>query len=284
MKKNVKTVKTVKTRWRRLLAFFTVMLVGGNILPVAGLLEREKVNEAKAVVVRGTAAEAMAAPGEELTVGQAVAGGGEGDAPAQPVVTVFGKTLDWDALHKKCGDIYAWICVPGTTVDYPVLQHPTNNTYYLNHNMDGSKGYPGCIYTENYNSKDFSDLHTVLYGHNLKNKTMFSSLHNFEKQKMVQEPHYIYVYTESGEFMYEIFAVYEFPAVHLLANYDLGNENVYEQYIKSILSMDSANARVANIRHDIEVTKEDKIITLSTCTSDHDPSLRFLVVGVLREP
>ncbi len=163
-----------------------------------------------------------------------------------------------------------------------MLQHPTSNAYYLNRNMDGSKGYPGCIYTENYNSKDFSDLHTVVYGHNLKDKTMFSTLHNFGKDKLVQEPHYIYVYTESGVFTYEIFAAYEFPAIHLLVNYDLTNEYVYAQYIKDILNMDSTNARVANIRHDIEVTEKDKIITLSTCTTDHDASLRFLVVGVLR--
>lgn len=65
-------------------------------------------------------------------------------------------------------------------------------------------------------------------------------------------------------------------------NYDLTNEYVYAQYIKDILNMDSTNARVANIRHDIEVTEKDKIITLSTCTTDHDASLRFLVVGVLR--
>ena len=248
-------------------------------------------NESGAVQENGSAARAEAPPaGTEEGLTQSVErnaaaelSGGKGNAlSSKPDVTVTGKNLDWDALHKENADIYAWISVPGTTVDYPVLQHPTSNTYYLNRNMDGSKGYPGCIYTENYNSKDFSDLHTVVYGHNLKDKTMFSTLHNFGKDKLVQEPHYIYVYTESGVFTYEIFAAYEFPAIHLLVNYDLTNEYVYAQYIKDILNMDSTNARVANIRHDIEVTEKDKIITLSTCTTDHDASLRFLVVGVLR--
>ena len=49
------------------------------------------------------------------------------------------KDLDWDALHEENGDIYAWIYVPDTTVDYPVLQHPTDNSYYLDYNMDGTK-------------------------------------------------------------------------------------------------------------------------------------------------
>lgn len=58
------------------------------------------------------------------------------------------KQVDFDNLHETVNkDIYAWIYIPDTAVDYPILQHPTDNTYYLNYNLDGSRGYPGCIYT-----------------------------------------------------------------------------------------------------------------------------------------
>ena len=57
-------------------------------------------------------------------------------------------------------DVYAWITVPGTEIEYPILQHPSDNSYYFMHNIDGSYGYPGCIYTENLNSKDFTDRDT----------------------------------------------------------------------------------------------------------------------------
>lgn len=191
------------------------------------------------------------------------------------------KALDWDALHEKNGDIYAWIYVPDTTVDYPVLQHPTDNSYYLNHNMDGTKGYPGCIYTEDFNSKDFSDIHTVIYGHNLKDKTMFSSLHNFEDEELFNEDHYIFIYTEDYVFVYRIFAAYEFDSLHLLDNYDYTNEYVYEDYLRQIYQ---TTDRVANVRADIQVTTEDKIVTLSTCTADHDSNRRFLITGVLVNP
>lgn len=191
------------------------------------------------------------------------------------------KDLDWDALHEQNKDIYAWIYVPDTTVDYPVLQHPTDNSYYLNHNMDGTKGYPGCIYTENYNSKDFSDIHTVIYGHNLKAKTMFSSLHNFENEDLFSKEHYIFIYTQDYVFVYRIFAAYEFSAIHLLDNYDYTNEYVYADYLKQIYK---TTDRVANVKEDIKVTTDDKIVTLSTCTSDHDSSRRFLVTGVLLNP
>lgn len=203
------------------------------------------------------------------------------DILAELGIQVPNKNLDWDKLHEENADIYAWIYVPDTTVDYPVLQHPEDNAFYLDHNMDGSKGYPGCIYTENYNSKDFTDNNTVLYGHNLKDKTMFSSLHNFEDATFVNEDHYVYVYTEEKVFVYKIFGAYERDAMHLLANEDLSNEYVYERYLNSISQVDS---RIKNIRQDVEVTAKDRIITLSTCTFDHNSELRFLVQGVLLNP
>lgn len=201
----------------------------------------------------------------------------------EPAVPIPEKNLDWDALHKENEDIYAWIYVPDAGVDYPVVQHPTDNTYYLEHNLDGSEGFPGCIYTEDYNRKDFTDPHTVIYGHNMDNDTMFSRLHNFSDPERFAGDHYIFIYTEDAAYAYQVFAAYEYGAIHLLDNFDLDNEYVYEQYLKDVMSVDNTPARVANVRHDIEVTKEDRIVTLSTCTTDHDASLRYLVAGVLVE-
>lgn len=205
----------------------------------------------------------------------------ETDILAERGIDIPEKYLDWDALHEENADIYAWIYVPDTDVDYPVLQHPTDNSYYLNYNIDGTKGYPGCIYTEDYNSKDFSDRHTVIYGHNLKSGLMFSSLHNFEDEELFNEDHYIFIYTEDYVFVYQIFGAYEYDSVHLLANEDMENEYVFEDFIKSVYEEDG---KVANIREDIEVTAENQIVTLSTCTSDHNSNRRFLVSGVLLNP
>lgn len=196
-------------------------------------------------------------------------------AETEPPVQTPEKTLDWEALRSQNPDIYAWVYVPDTGVDYPVVQHPTDNSYYLNHNLDGSKGYPGCIYTENFNRRDFSDAHTVLYGHNLKDKTMFSTLHNFEDPQLFQKEHYIYLYTEEAAFVYRIFAAYEFSSIHLLDNFDYTNTYVYEDLLRQIMQASG------NIRQDVEVTAKDRIITLSTCTADHDAARRYLVTGVL---
>ena len=90
-------------------------------------------------------------------------------------------------LQAQNSDTVGWIEIPGTKVDYPILQSSTDDSYYLNHNIDGSEGYPGSIYTESYNGKTFEDFNTVIYGHNMKDDTMFGDLHSYEDSAFMKE-------------------------------------------------------------------------------------------------
>jgi len=189
------------------------------------------------------------------------------------------RTIDFEALWGKNKDVYAWIEVPGTAIDYPILRHPTNDTYYLNYNMDGTKGYPGCIYTENLNSKDFTDNNTVLYGHNMKNGTMFAGLHNFADKDFFTENNQVIIFLPDRTLYYEIFAAYKYDDRHLLQSFDFADEDVYANYLAAIYeNKDSA----ANINRESIVTGEETIITLSTCVANQDDK-RYLVQAVLRE-
>lgn len=190
------------------------------------------------------------------------------------------KTVDITSLQQEVNsDIYAWITVPGTVIDYPVLQHPEEMDYYLEYNLDGTKGYPGCIYTQRMNGKEWEDVNTVLYGHNMKNGTMFAGLHKFEDGSFFEENRYIYVYTEDGRVLvYEIFAAYVAGNEHLLMSYDLYTETGVRSYFDSIFSHTGSGC---HFLEDVELTAEDKIITLSTCISGQ-AAKRYLVQGVLR--
>ncbi len=193
-------------------------------------------------------------------------------------VPVPEKAVDFGDLQENTsGDIYAWIYIPDTKIDYPVLQHPTDNAYYLDYNLDGSKGYPGCIYTENYNQKDFTDPVTVLYGHNMKNGTMFAGLHRYSDAEYMEEHPYVYVYTEEGLLVYEIFAAHEYSDAHILYNHDYTEEIEFEGYLEEIRSIRNMGNVV---KEEVEVTAQDRILTLSTCISSK-PNNRFLVQGVL---
>lgn len=185
------------------------------------------------------------------------------------------KNLDWDKLREENEDIYAWIFVPGTGIDYPVVQHPTDDIYYLDHNLDGTKGYPGTIFTQSVNSKDFSDFNTVLYGHDMNDGSMFASLHNFEDREFFEKNRYIYIYTEEGNYAYEIFGAYEFPDTHLLYQYDLSTEKGIDEYLGDVHSVRDMNA---HFDESIAVTTDSHIITLSTCI-DAKPTYRYLVQG-----
>lgn len=188
-----------------------------------------------------------------------------------------GCPVDFAGMWETNEDVYAWITIPGTVIDYPILQHATDNTYYLNYNIDGSYGYPGCIYTENMNSKDFTDNNTVIYGHNMKNGTMFAGLHKFEDSTFFENHTKVYIYTPEKELNYTIFAAYIYDDRHLLYSFDFANEQVYASYLEDIQNMRSMNAL---IREDIKVTAEDKIITLVTCIGNQ-PEKRLLVQAVL---
>ena len=194
-------------------------------------------------------------------------------------VPIPDKTVDFADLQENTNaDIYAWIHIPDTQIDYPVLQHPTDNTYYLDYNLDGSRGYPGCIYTEDYNSKDFTDPNTVVYGHNMKNGTMFAGLHRYSDSEYLEEHPYVYIYTEDGLLVYEIFAAYESDDEHILYAHDgFEDEKVFGKYIEEIFGVRSMGSV---LKEDAEVTPQSRILTLSTCISNR-PDNRFLVQGVL---
>lgn len=187
------------------------------------------------------------------------------------------KTLDWDAMRKLNPDIYAWICIPGTGIDYPVLQHPTDDSYYLKYNMNGTRGYPGCIYTEKLNSRDFTDFDTVLYGHNMRNSSMFADLHDYEVRTFFENNPYVFLYKGDRVFIYEIFAAYKTDDSHILYGNDFESEEGRQAYLDGIVNNGDKNA---NLRPDIPLSTDSRLVTLSTCVKGESDK-RFLVQAVL---
>ncbi len=185
--------------------------------------------------------------------------------------------IDFEALQALNPHVYAWISIPGTDIEYPVLQHDYDDTYYLNYNIDGTYGYPGCIYTESVNSMDFQDNNTVLYGHNMNDGTMFAGLHAFEDGTFFEENKTVYIYTPEEVLTYEIFAAYVYDDRHIMYSFDFTDGDEYAEYIASIFQRRSMSD---NLDASVEVTSEDKIITLATCISDQ-PNNRYLVQAVL---
>ena len=184
--------------------------------------------------------------------------------------------IDFESLTAEYPDIYAWIRIPGTRVDYPIVQREGDNGYYLNHTIDGKKRTEGSIYTEDYNSKDFADPVTIIYGHNMRNGSMFKTLHKYKDKQFLLDNSEIFIYQKDRVLKYKIFAAYVSDNKHLLFKYDFEDENIFENYLNNVLTKRDMSS---NINTNVDVTASDKIITLCTC--NNNDAQRYLVQAVL---
>lgn len=188
--------------------------------------------------------------------------------------------IDFEGLWEVNPEIYAWLRVPDTNIDYPVLQHMEDDqSYYLTRDIYGKSNQAGSIYTEYYNSKDFQEPNTVLYGHNMKNGSMFHNVRYFADREYFDGHEELYIYLPDKILKYQIIACYEYDDRHLLGSFDFHDEAVFAEYLEEIMN---PRSMYAMIREGVELTTEDKLVTLSTCVANK-PNNRRLLQAVLVE-
>lgn len=194
----------------------------------------------------------------------------EGDTPVEI-------PIDFDALKERNPDVYAWITVPDTNIDYPILHSDSDNSYYLTHTIDNEEKAEGAIFTENYNNTDFEDPNTLIYGHDMKNGSMFQNLLNYQDRDYFDEHRDIVIYTPDAIRYYTVFAAYPYDDRHILQSFNFALTSVYQQYLDMVFSIRDMSSIIDT---SMDVTTDDRIITLSTCYGNqHDK--RFLVQAVL---
>ncbi|MCI9439797.1 MAG: class B sortase [Ruminococcus sp.] len=187
--------------------------------------------------------------------------------------------IDFEGLKQINPDIMAWIKIPGTNIDYPILQNAEeDDDYYLNRTMEGQEGLPGSIYMEKYDTPDFTDPVSVIYGHTLHDGTMFSELKKYKERDFFDENPYIYIYLPDGTVKkFQIFASVAFDDRYLIMSYAFTYDKDFNQFISDLKAcMDG------NVNEDVSVEFGDSVITLSTCI-DEFPDQRWLVNAVLVE-
>lgn len=184
--------------------------------------------------------------------------------------------IDFEKLQQENPDIYAWIRIPDTKIDYPVVQSPTDDAYYLNHTVEKKEGLPGSIYSESQNAKDFSDPNTVLYGHNMRNGSMFAGLHEYSDADYMAKHNEITVYTPEHILTYRVFAAVVYDNRHILNTINFREPTEFQAYLDSL-----KNARNMSNAYDdtVNVTTDDRLLTLSTCNSNSEQ--RFILEAVL---
>ena len=193
-----------------------------------------------------------------------------------PEVETIEIPVDFDALHAMNPDIYAWIEIPDTDISYAVLRREGDNNYYMNHAENGSYYSGGCIFSDDFNSPDMTDPVTILYGHNLRNGTMFAKLNDFVDTGVFSDHRYMYLYRPDRALVYEIFSAAPHSSEQILAEHDFTDREAYTAFFADVASVSSSAQR----REDSFPTFGDRVLILSTCFRVNNQQ-RFLVMGRL---
>lgn len=181
--------------------------------------------------------------------------------------------IDFAKLKKVNEDTVAWISFDEPSkINYPIV-HTTDNDRYLQYTFEGKKNAVGAIFMDTVNAKDFSDRNTFIYGHNMKNGSMFGHLRKYRDESFYREYPFFYIYTPDGkEVKYQVFAACIVEDTSDTYKRWFTDDNEYLQYLQYVQS-------VSMYRTGVELTAESKIISLSTCTNVSDTQ-RFVVHGV----
>ena len=186
------------------------------------------------------------------------------------------KVIDWNELNSINSDIVAWLEIPNTDIDCPIVQSKTN-TYYLRRGLDKSYSYAGVNFFDCSNSLDMNDDNTIIYGHNLRDNNNFGQLPNlYNSIEKVLSNKYINIYLPDKTVKYAVVGAfytnskptddndYVFP-------YNITNmsDEDFEEFINEL------NQRFI---YSSDITSDDKLLTLSTCAYEFKDE-RFVVVA-----
>lgn len=171
--------------------------------------------------------------------------------------------LNFVALKEQNQDTVAWVKVNNTDIDFPVVK-TTNNNYYLNHNFSKEYNSAGWIFADYRNKFDGSDRNLIIYGHNRRDGSMFSSLNKILDDSWYTNPenHIVTLYTPSGAVNYQVFSIYTIRHTDFANTIEFKNAQEYQAYLKGAI-----NSSIYNFNQ--QLATSDKILTLYTCANNN---------------
>ncbi len=192
-----------------------------------------------------------------------------GETESAPV----GPTINFAGLKEINDDCVAWIYIEDTTINYPIVQG-SDNSYYLKHLFDGKWNSAGCIFLDSRVDDDLSDRHNIIYGHHMKDGTMFSGLTKFKKQQYYDEHPEGLLITPDATYRIEFFAGYVAKVSDPAWQIIFESDEAYEAWLNDVVERSWFEPQ-----HFPAVT--DRILTLSTCSYEFD-NARFVLHGIIK--
>lgn len=181
--------------------------------------------------------------------------------------------VNFEELSRINPDIVGWIFIEGTNINYPIVQG-SDNDYYLNHLFDGTRNRAGAIFLDSRCDPFFYDRHSIIYGHHLKNRTMFTNLMYYKKQAFYDEHSVILLVTPTAYYQLRIFSGYVSNNQASAWELDL-DEEAHAAWLEEIRKKSCFQTEYAP-------GPDTPIITLSTCTYEFD-NAKFVLHSYIEE-
>lgn len=183
-------------------------------------------------------------------------------------------TVDFGELKEINSEVVAWLYLPDTVINYPVVQG-TDNSYYLKHLLDGTYNANGCLFVDCKNSMDFTDDNTLIYGHHMDSGKMFASLVKYKEQSYYDAHPVCYLSTAEKDYLIEIFAGYTTTVDSPAYMISLSDKEEKIEWLKEMFHN-------SDFYSDVTVYPYDHIVTFSTCEYSFQ-NARYVVHGRLVE-
>lgn len=180
--------------------------------------------------------------------------------------------IDFNSLGAVNSDIIGWIRVGALDISYPVAR-AEDNDYYLHRTFEKKDNFAGCIFVDFHNNGLFTDKNTIVYGHNMKDGSMFGTLKKFYEEGVYESDPYFWIYTPTKIYRYHIFNCSQVPAVSETYQLTFADDEDFLGYVSDAFANSAVDSQ------GISVEADDRIVTLSTCTGDD--TTRFVVQGVM---
>lgn len=193
--------------------------------------------------------------------------------PTEPIPARDWPAVDFAALEEINPDIVAWILCEGTAINYPVVRGQ-DNSYYLTHLFDGTTNSAGSIFLDYRCAPDFSDISSTIYGHHMKDGSMFSAITEYRTQEYYDAHPQLLLLTPTENYVIEVFSAYVTDVHSDAWTRTFASDADYAGWIAQTKALSCFES-------DVTPTVEERIVTLSTCTYEFE-NARFVLVGVLR--
>jgi len=195
------------------------------------------------------------------------------ESDGEPDKIIDWPVVDFNALKDINPDCVAWIQIEGTEINYPVVQGE-DNSYYLKHLFEGKWNSSGSIFLDSRVAADLSERHSIIYGHHMKNGTMFSDLTEYKKQEYYDAHPAGFLITPNANYQIVFFAGYVARANDAAWKTEYEFDEAFSEWLCDTIEKSCFDS-------DIYPTNSDRIITLSTCSYEFK-NARFVLHGVLR--